>query len=278
MFASPFIDETFDIYNCHNYTLSIRCAPDGFSFSVLDLTVNKFIVLSEFELNAASPFELKNELTSLIEKEPILKQTYKNVKISYTTAETTVVPEALYKAEEIDAIFRLSFEQNRNNELMATGTGSDFLQLSSIPKIIKDLMVKYFPNAKFYAPTSSLFHYNMKQRGHHDRLLVEINQHVMFLIFSKDGAPQLMNSFFVKNDTDCMYYILNTIKQLQGDSKTEIVLLGKVVPKAELETMLKRYFEKVSYARFNQNYAVSYTFYQEPEHFHIATTELALCE
>lgn len=278
MFASPFIDETFDIYNCHNYTLSIRCAPDGFSFSILDHTVNKFIVFAEYDINTATPFELKNEITALIEKEPILQQSYKQVKISYITAETTVVPEALYQPEEIASIFQITFEANRNDELLATPTGSEFLQLASIPQIMKDVFTKHFPNAKFYAPTSALFHYSKQLRSHHNRLMIEVDNHLMYLIFIKDNVPQMMNSFFVKNENDCLYYILNSVKQLQGDAKTEMVLLGKIEPKTGLDSLLKRYFEKVGFARFTQNYAVSYTFYQEPEHYHIGTTELALCE
>lgn len=278
MYASPFIDETFDIYNCHNYTLSIQCALDGFSFSIFDLTINKFIVFSEYDLNTATPFELKNELTGILNNEPILQQVYKHVKVSFITVQNTLVPSSLFQPEEIDSIFELSFQRTRNDEVIANTNGSDLVLLAAIPKVIMDLFRKQFPNCMFYAPTSSLFRHASQQHHSQNQLLVNKIKHTLFLLFKNKQDVKFVNSFFVKNETDCVYYILNTVKQLQGDAKTEITLMGNIELKSELETVLKRYFEKVNFARFSHQYAVSYTFYQEPEHYHLATTELALCE
>lgn len=276
MFATPFIDETFDIFNCHNYTLSIRCAPDGFSFSVFDQIVNKFIVFAEYELNAASDYELKNNVSELIANEAILQKQYKTVKVSYLTTETTVVPRALYEEEEIVSLYELSFGVSKTNEVYATKTHLDMVQIASIPKILMDTFLFHYTNASFVAPTTPLINYCSKLKHNQNRIYIELNHQLMYLIAADKAQIQLVNAFFVKNEADMAYYTLNIAKQLKADSKTEIILSGKIQP--ELEIMLKKYFEKVKHARFDQNYAVSYTFFQEPEHYHIGTLELALCE
>ena len=278
MYASPFIDETFDIHNCQNYTLSIQCALDGFSFSILDTIVNKFIYFSENEFNTATPFELKNELTVLISAEPILQQKFKKVKLSFITRETTLVPLPLFDSEEINTFFKLSFEENRNNEMISCIHNNLFVLISSIPKIIKAFFEDQFTNCHFYTPLSALFNSAKQQQINQKRLLVSVYQHSMFLIYQKGQETELMNSFFVKDEIDCLYYLLNINKQLMGDAKTEVVLMGKIKPKSELELSLKKYFEKVHFANISNQYSLSYTFHKEPEHYHLPTLELALCE
>lgn len=278
MYASPFIDETFDIYNCQNYTLSIQCALDGFSFSILDTVVNKFIVLSEFEINTATPFELKNEIIALISKEPMLQQKFKRVKVCFLTREITLVPLSLFNSDEINTFFKLNFEENRSNELISCITNNQFILISPIPGIIKVLFENQFTNCQFYTPVSPLFYSANQLKINQNRMLVSIYQHSMFLIYQKGQDTELMNSFFVKNEADCLYYLLNINKQLMGDSKTEVLLSGKIKPKSELESILKKYFEKVHFAHINNQYSLSYTFHKEPEHYHLPTLELALCE
>ncbi|MFA9388560.1 MAG: DUF3822 family protein [Prolixibacteraceae bacterium] len=278
MYASPFIDETFDIDNCHNYMLSIRCAPDGFYFSILDLIVNKLIVFTEYDLNAATPFQLKNEVTEILGKETILQQNFKSVNISYSSREIVLAPQALFNPEEVDALFHIHFESNRNNEIIVNKTTNDIVLLAALPKIIKDLLLNHFPNARFFTAASALFHYNTHLASNQNRLLVQVDKHMMYLLYSKGNTIQMVNAFFVKNETDSLYYILNTMKQLQADHKTELLLLGHIQQNSTLPKQLRNYFEHVNFARFSHQYTVSYTFHQEPEHYHLATTELALCE
>ena len=48
----PFLelfDETLDINSTENYELSIQISPDGFSFCLLDIIRNKFVLIRAFE-------------------------------------------------------------------------------------------------------------------------------------------------------------------------------------------------------------------------------------
>ncbi|MBN2805163.1 MAG: DUF3822 family protein [Prolixibacteraceae bacterium] len=278
MFATPFIDETFDIHNGQQYTLSIQCALDGFSFSVYDLVVRKFIVFAEYEISASSPFELRNTLETIVHNEPILQQTYKHVKICWLTRETTLVPEVLYKSEEAETLFQLTFEANRANELIANQATKSWIILTAYPRVLKEWFQNKFQGCRLFSPAIPLFHYAAQHHLNAHHLLVYRHSHSMYVLNIKEGQPELLNSFFVKNETDCLYYLLNVRKQLSSDTKQSIVFMGKIGPGSELDQQLKKYFEKVHYAQPGQHYTLSYTFHQEPVYYHLPTLELALCE
>jgi hypothetical protein len=278
MFASPFIDETFDIQNGQHYTLSIQCALDGFSFSVYDHFVRKFMVFAEYEIFASTPFELRNSLETIVSSEPILQQTYKYIKVAWLTRETTLVPEALFSPDEAETLFNLTFEPNRANELIVNQAGKLWIFLTAFPRILKDWFQTKYPGCLFLSSATPLIHYALQHQLNNDKLLVYWHQHTLFVLNMKDDQPAILNSFYVKNETDCLYYLLNVNKQLVTNTKSGIVLMGKITPGSELENQLKKYFDQVQYAQPGQHYTLSYTFHQEPVYYHLPTLELALCE
>lgn len=278
MYASPFIDESFDINNCHNYILSIQCALDGFSFSIYDTQTKRFIVFNEYNINALSAFELKGEISGLIEKESILQQKYKLVKVCYLSQQTTTIPGSLFLSADIETYFESCFERDRNTNVLKSDLPHGIINLFGIPKLIEDFFNDTFPGCKYFGPLTSVLNHASHLTQHKKRLLVYKHKHHLFCAIVEGNHLLFQNTFFVKNDTDCGYYILNALKQLKCDSDTETILYGKIKPKSELQTILKRYLNEVIPARFNSQYSVSYSFYKEPENYHITTLELALCE
>lgn len=277
MFASRFIDETFDIHNGQQYILSIQCALDGFSFSVYDLIMKKFVVFVNHQTSAATPFELRNYLETFVEEEPILQQTYKQVKISYLTRETTLIPEALFLPEETVQIFQMTFAPNRSDELLVEHIAKKWVIISAIPRMLKEWFTQKFGSCTFYAPFTPLFYYGAQQKYTNDHVLIFLHGHSLFVLSFIKTEPVLMNTYYVKDDADCLFYLLNVLKQ-QSETKPNLVLMGNIKPGSSLENQLKSHFGKVQFAQAGKHYTLSYTFHQEPVYYHLPTLELALCE
>lgn len=277
-YVSRYIDETFDINNCMSYILSIQCSLDGFSFTVFDTTVNKFIILSEFEFNAVTPFLLKKEIDSIIASEPILQGAYKQVKIAYNTHQVSLVPDSLIPTDQYSSTFCLSFETNREETIVVNSFGNGYTLLFAMPKIIKKQLEHLFPGSIFFSLFQPLAAYTQGRSGLNPYLLVLKQNHSLQIVAAKGHKIMFINSFFVKDETDCLYYTLNTAKSLNFDLKSEVVLFGKINAKSELVSMLMRYFEKVNFAHYGNNYAVSYTFLAEQASTQLPLLELALCE
>jgi hypothetical protein len=277
-YVSRYIDETFDVNNCMNYILSIQCSLDGFYFAVFDTTVNKFIVLSGLELNTVTPFMLKNEIEGIIASEPILQASFKQVKIAYNTHKAMLVPESLIPPGQYSTAFGFTFETSREETILTNSIGNAYTLLFAMPKIIKKQLEQFFPGTLFYSQFQPLAAYARGCSGMHPYLLVSMQNHSLQIAAIKEHKIVLINSFFVKDETDCLFYIMNTAKSLSFDLKSELVLFGANNPKSELVSKLMNYFGKVNFAHYSNNYAVSYTFLDEQASKHLLLLELALCE
>ena len=277
-YVSCYIDETFDINNCISYILSIQCSLDGFSFTVFDTTVSKFIVFYTFEFNAVTPFMLKNEIDGIVASEPLLQSAYKQVKIAYNTPKVTLVPGSLIPSDQYSSTYGFTFETKREETIVANSFGNGYTLLFAMPKIIKKQFEYLYPGSIFFSLLQPLAAYTQGHSGLHPYLLVSKQNHSLQIVAAKGHNIIFINSFFVKDETDCLFYTLNTAKSLNLDLKSEVVLFGKIDAKSELVSMLMLYFEKVSYAHYGNNYTVSYTFLAEQASTQLPLLELALCE
>jgi hypothetical protein len=99
------------------------------------------------------------------------------------------------------------------------------------------------------------------------------------MLFVKQGSKiEAYNSFFIQNETDALYYILNLIGNFNDNLKTEVLLLGKVNRADSLIYMLKNYFEKIRFAEYASDYNISYLLMNESQHRYVELFELLLCE
>jgi hypothetical protein len=272
-----FVDETFDINNYNNYKLSIQCSLDGFSFSVFDTLLNKFIVLADYYLICASPFQLKNEIAEVLNNQKIVVPGYKHVNISYVTYKNMISPDALTENTE-EAIFTFTFEKDRNEEIINNPLLNGKSLLCAIPTLLKDFFSSYFDSVSYYSPCFPLADRINTKAPMHPTLQLQIHNHMLFILATTGHELKVMNTYYTKNEDDVLYFTLRLAKSLGFDNNTEIILSGSFDKSSVTGKELKRYFKTVSFARFSPRYSVSYTFLKKPEHIYLSLIELALCE
>lgn len=276
--TSLHIDETFDINSCQKYSLSIQCALDGFSFSVLDNTVGKFIVMGSSSLAAATAFELKNEITALIESIRVLQQNYRKTNVLYFGRKLTLVPASLYEQEAKDELFAFTYGYQRDELVLEQLLPDNKFLLWSMPGVLVKLFKERFRHVRFFSPLEPMLLHAPKLHYDKNFLLMKRHHHQLYLSMVNEQAPRLINAFFVKNDDDCLYYILSTLKSLGSNAPEELIITGDTEQSSELEVLLKDYIPRVKAARLPAPYTISYTFLDERETAYLPLLTLALCE
>jgi hypothetical protein len=272
-----FVDETFDINNCNNYKLSIQCSLDGFSFSVLDPLLNKFIVLADYYLICASPFQLKNEVAEIINNQEILTSGYKQVNISFVTQKTLIVPDALTNNNE-EPIFSFSFEKDRNEEIIRNSLLNGKSLLTTIPLVLKNYFSSCFNNVSFYSPCYPLIDKLNTKAPVYQTLHLQLLNHILFIAGTSGHEIKALNSYYIKNENDILFYTLRYSKSLGFDNDTEVILSGTFDKNSLTRKELNRYFKTVSFDHFTHKYSVSYTFMKIPEHIYLPLMNLVVCE
>ncbi len=277
--STRYFDDTFDIENCQNYILSIQLSLNGFSFIVFDPNLNKFIVLVDFELNAATPFQLKVELEHFFKNEAILRRQFKKVRAVYHDLRVLLVPELVLSESDFSSLFYFMFEKRADEQVFANKIQKgETSALFSFPKVISELLKDNFPNAEFLPCFFPFLKFGLNSLSFHPVLYVNRMKNIIQIALIDGQKVVFVNQFFAKSDSDCLYYTLNVAKQLNLDKNTELKLMGKIDPHSEYATSLKNYFEKVHFARFRSHYSVSHSFFKEPDHLYVPFLELCLCE
>jgi hypothetical protein len=272
------IDETFDINNCINYTLSIQCSLDGLSFCIFDNVVEKYIVLSEYKLNCVTPFQLKNSIESIFGSEEILKHNFKRVNVCYVSLNLTLAPISLISDKNYTELTGFVFEPEHNDEHIYNKTPNGNVFVSLIPGVVKELFRIKYSSCIFYTSAIPVINNDSLYKQTGNRVHISLFNHTMQVLAFNLNSIKLLNTFYVKNDADCLYYTLSCLKSIAFDKKTVIILSGDFQKESFFTTTIRKYFDVVVTAHFNNRFAYSYTFYSEQEHRFIHLTELAQCE
>lgn len=147
-----------------------------------------------------------------------------------------------------------------------------------MPIIIFEYFNEKYTNIKFHSPVDALYNHDLHLASQKRNVLVYKANHILYLACIQHSKIEFINTFFVKNDVDCLFYILSSVKNSLDEPNPVIHMYGPIKPKSDLPNMLAKYFEHINFAKFNPHYSVSYRFYKEPEHYNLNTLELALCE
>jgi hypothetical protein len=279
MVNSRFIDERFDTNNCQNYILSVQCSLNGVSFVVFDPVTNKFNVLLEHFFISVTPYELKNELDILFKNEPILNYPFRNVKASFLNQRSVMVPDPIIGEHDREALFYNTFDKKRDelllrNEVVTNSTSLLF----SVPGVVYRCIKAQFPDVDFFATPLPVINYGMKQKSLSPKFLISKFNDLLLVCLVSDRKIHFLNHFYIKNDIDCLYYVLSVAKKLNVNPKTELILFGRIEIQSDLAISLRNYFEKIEFARIRDHHSVSASFPDLPEHFRVPLYELTLCE
>lgn len=275
---SRYIDETFDFNNCSNYNLSIQFALDGFSFAIFDPVVKKVIVASEYAFVATAPIVLKNKIQSIINNESFLLSRFKKVKVYFANNKITLAPYALADASMKNLIHDFSHQTERDDAVFFRSIDNELITVFSLPKIVKELLDKFYTNAEYYSSLCPVLSYIKNLNSSAKLLCITVIGHSIQLFLKQGRKIEVYNSFFIQNETDALYYILNVISNICDSSKTEVLLFGKVEKTGDLHIMLKNYFEKIRFAEYSSDYNISYLLLSEQQHRYVELFELMLCE
>lgn len=273
------IDDIFDTGNCQNYLLSIQCSLNGFSFMIFDPISNKFVVHIEKEIVLASPYELKIELEKYLNAEAILNQSFKKVIVSYLCIQSVLVPHFMSDDEDIELLMGIAFEKESDEIVLKNDTTSGKSKmLFSFPGALYRSMKEHYPSVVFIAPSLPLLKYGLKSNKTSSTLFVARFFDILYLLLIHEKKIHFLNQFYVRNDTDCLYYLLNAARQLNLDQTAELQLMGRINPHSILVSSLRNYFEKVEFVPGDQRNAPGIVTPAGHEHYLIPQIELTLCE
>ena len=270
-----YIDETFDIDNCQNYILSIRCSLDGFSFCIYDSIIQKFTVLCRYHLNAINAFQLGNEIKEIIQKEAILQANYKKVIFSFQNGRFFEVPAIVYNKTYRTTLFENTIGRTIDESVLSYNL-DERVCIFSIPKSIHNLFLDRFTNCTF-VPEFLAINKNIGQlKTKATNVLVNQEGRSAYICVYKTHETIYQNTFIVHTLDDLLYYVLKVYTDLELSNETPLHLIGNYTDLDAVKKNFLKFITKVETASYRPGYSVSYTFREELPLNHISIIEQTL--
>lgn len=261
-----------------HFHLYLGLSQTELSFAVLNPTEARFEAAGIFRLDSGN---LLQELDSIVAETTLLRQEYQVVAATYFNQWSTLVPLALFKAEEQESYLNFNLNLPESAEVHYDRLqNSDICNVYVLEKDCANQLKRLFPKMTLLHHTSVSIDL---------RLLLHKNDSAsqVFLHFLKDhfeilvtSGKQLIfhNSFSWSTPEDIAYYLLFTAEQLQlPANQLRPHISGELPLNSPVFELLKPYVKELQFATHPKGYQFAKAFENIPEHYLFHPLHLLLC-
>ena len=246
------VDDSFDLKRTTEYHLSIQVGLDGFSFCILDVHRNKFIVFRHLPLMIGRPQFLPKKIETIFDEEEILNATYKSISVLYSTHKATLIPKAYSEPDYAAKVATITNEISRNEDVLTNDLpGFNYQLIYCYPKDMMALLNRKFTEFQFRHKSIPLLTSVLNQRDEKKHtLLINFEKKYIRMIALKGSQILLYNSFYFKNESDFLFYTLNICHNLHFSAeRDEIIIGGFVADDSAYIRQLRKYISNIQFLK-----------------------------
>lgn len=244
------ITESFDLEKTNEYILSIQISLDGFSFSVYNPEENKVIAFKCSPIKISGLNLILRHFSEWVEAEEILQKNYLKTSLIYFTTEFSLIPESLFNSKLVhEATNRLTEESKLKTPIINSIDGLDTPAkiFFYIPTDLNELIQQKFTSATLIHPVQLVIK-SIPESIKKNKVVLLYNKKSSLIIASRNNQILLANGFSTNHPNDLVYYILNTLMQLNLNLKeSELFIAEALVKDEKTEQLLHPYFTDISY-------------------------------
>ncbi len=253
-------NDGFSVKKASSCILSLQLSDTGYSYSIIDPSENKYVVLIhhnfDAKLLAKSLFE-KAEF--LLKEEVFLSKNYKTLFFSIEGSKSTLVPKEIFDRQQIKKLYSFNQVLDEYEELHFNYIEKiESYNIFAIPSDITTLMVNKFPEVVF-VHNHNVFIKDTVEKAQEVKFkipYVHVNVNKTFFdiaIYHKDKL-QVVNTYHYSNDNDFVYYILNMLEQYNIKLvKMNLNFSGFVERDTEFFYFVHQYFPTINFLKLDKS-------------------------
>lgn len=215
---------------------------DSILYSVTD--ENEQVLLRQ-EINMISEKTANISVYEHFFNQPELNILSENVLILYENCACQLIPDELFREEDMLDLFEMEFGKSENENLKYLLLPKWGIHLVfRVPTAISHFFEEKYSDALTEHHIARLLKKKIKKSE--NAVYANLRKNSIDLFVVKDNLLQFSNSFEVKTNEDICYFILNVYEQLQLDTETlTLILISENTVKEELIDLLKNYIVNV---------------------------------
>jgi hypothetical protein len=219
---------------------------DKLTIAIFDKKNNKWLSFESFLFNENSDLELI--FKNLENSETAYQKTFSKTTIILYTKLGVIIPNALYDENDCRAYLKLNFDYHDadysvfNKNLKNIDAHYIYLIHQDILKIIKTNITDFqiIPHAFVWLDFLPIYLRNVKFK---ENMFIHFSSETLDVAVFENGKLMFTNQFYVRDENDVLYYVLNIIenKKLNKDN-LHLYLTGNISTENEKMLKLKRIF------------------------------------
>ncbi len=275
-----FVDESFDLKLAAEYHISIQAGLDGFSFCILDILRNKYVVFRHIPLIVGKLQFLSRKIETIFDQEEKLNASYQSVAVTYSTNKATLIPKELAEPDYFSQVISLTSNINRNEDIGTDDLpGFNYQLVYSFPKDLMALFNRKYTDFQFMHKSVPLLASVLNQRTEKkNTLLINFEKKYIRIIALKGTEISLYNCFYFKNESDFLYYTLNICHSLHIDAgRDEIMIGGYVADDSSYVRQLKKYLSNIQFLKPSADFSYGNIFEKVQKHQFVSLLNTYSC-
>ncbi len=267
-----------DDISAKQHTLSIRLAPNGFSFFILDVTHNKVAAFKHF--NTAPHQDVITSALASLQSEEIFSYPFSEVRVMIDFPEVTCVPSSLYNEDYIDQLFALNADAGLKEYVISNSSKAyDLEVLFPVPQQLYQFFNKNFQKILFiHKLTNQLsIAHSYKEKAREQLFISYAGEHFSAVAL-RNNSLIYHNCFTLITLEDFTYYLLLVFQELEFDQyQAQVLIDGELDADHSALLVVKEYIKQVNFSKkpTDLSFAEAIT---APEHYYSNLLALSYCE
>ncbi len=255
-----------DLNNLNESHLSIQLSLDGFSFCVINKTLNEVTALYTYAFPNSSPTPEKHldNVVEVFNKEKLLQRRYHTVNITHVNELSTLVPKAFFVPEEIKSYIKFSSKVYKNDYIVHDPLVNHDMMNVYIPFVnINNFLLEKFGAFEYKHFSTVLVEnlmntYKFSERPH---MFVHICDEHFEIVIIANSKLLLYNSFKYQTKEDFIYFVLFTAEQLKlNPEKFELIFSGNIDKESDLYKIAYTYVRNINLIEIRSKYSFKSNF------------------
>jgi len=251
--------------------LSIQIRLSGLSFCILNRTTNTIERLQHMQLEKkASPFELLNQLKTIIDSNSDFNQTFDSVLCIYQNELSTLVPASIFNENHLADYLKFNAKILKsdfiNYDTIAINNSVNvYVPLVNVNNYLFDTYGSFVYKHASTVLIEAVLQNSTTQKD--VELYINVGRLHFEMIAAKEKELVYYNTFNHNTKEDFIYYILFSIEQLKLNPETvKIHLTGDIAKEDDLFNILYKYVRFVDFLEPKCNYTFNTTVQPEAKH------------
>lgn len=267
-----------DDISAQHHTLSIRLAPDGFSFFVLNVKDNSVLSFRH------SPIDFYDDAVVValkaLRSEEVFSFPFLEVKVLIDFPAVTTVPTSLYHEGMKEELFALNVDAGLNEYVLSNHSSAyDLEVLFSVPKELYNFFNKNFNKIEFvHKLTSVLNQANTYADKAQEQLFISYTEHHFVAVALRNNSLIYHNCFNLNTPEDLVYFFLLVYQELGFDQyQAKVLVDGLIKPDVKELQVVRDYIKQIEFTQLDQSYNYPEYLKSKPGHFYSNLFTLPHC-